>query len=156
MAKKIITAVIAVILIGAGAFYGGVKYAENSRQNFSSQNLSGRNLTPEERQQRMQQMSSSDRMAGGQSGVNFISGEIISKDDSAKSITVKIRDARLPGGQGGSKIIFFSESTEIGKFVKGAAGDLEAGKTVAVSGKVNQDGSITAQSVQVRPEPLKP
>lgn len=129
--KKILPIIIVLIIVGGGAFYGGMKYGESTRQNFAKQNLGG------------QQMGGN---IGGFQRIRsngFTSGEIIAKDD--KSITVK-----LPGG--GSKIIFYSDSTEVGKFVNGASSDLEVGKTVIINGTANQDGSITAQSIQMRPE----
>lgn len=139
--KKIISIVLVIIVTGAlvgGAFYGGMKYGENK----TTQGIS------QERQQRFQQMGASTAGAmggrsGNQAGNNFVTGEIISKDD--KSITVKLQD-------GGSKIIFFSDTTEVDKFTMGSSSDLEVGKNVMVTGKTNQDGSITAQSVQLRPE----
>ncbi len=150
--NKLITIVIVVaVVVGGGAFYGGMKYAESKspRGQFSRGDF--QNLSPEERQQRFQELGAnaggafggdhqggpSDRRSGG----GFTAGEIISKDD--KSITVKMRD-------GGSKIIFYSNTTEVGKFVNGAPSDLEIGKTVTINGSTNPDGSITAQSIQIR------
>jgi hypothetical protein len=139
--KKITSIILVIIVAGVltgGAFYGGMRYGENK----TTQGIS------QERQLRFQQMGASAAGAmggrsGNQAGNNFIAGEIISKDD--KSITVKLRD-------GGSKIIFFSDTTEVDKFTTGSSSDLEVGKTVMVNGKGNQDGSITAQSIQLRPE----
>ncbi len=142
--KKILPIIlVTVIVIGGGSFYAGIKYQENKTPapaNF--QDL--RNLSPEERQQRMQQFGNGARRApNGQSGASFINGDIISKDE--QSITVKLRD-------GGSKIIFYSATTEIGKFTSGEQNDLEVGKMVSVNGSANSDGSITAQSIQIRPQ----
>jgi hypothetical protein len=77
------------------------------------------------------------------SGAGFVSGEVISKDDT--SVTVKDRS-------GGSKIIFLAESTEVTKSAEGAIGDLAVGTSVIANGKTNPDGSITATTVQIRPE----
>ena len=131
--NKLITIVIATaIVVGSGAFYGGMKYAENKAVS--------------NRQQRIQQFGGSgtgslnggsgNRTAGG-----FTTGEIISKDD--KSVTVKLRD-------GGSKIVFLSGSTEVTKSVNGTLVDLEVGKNISVNGTANSDGSVTAQTIQLR------
>jgi hypothetical protein len=134
--KKILPIIIIAVIVAAGAFFGGMKYGQSknsgtfSRQNFNSANVSG--------------------LRGAGRGNGFASGEIISKDDPAKdgagkSITIKLPD-------NGSKIVFFSDSTEVSKFVSGASSDLEIGKTVIINGSTNADGSITAQSIQIRPE----
>lgn len=146
--KKILPIVIIVIIVAGGAFFAGMKYGQSkSPANLSRGNF--QNMTPEERQQRAQQMGTAGvGFGGGREGSGFASGEIISKDD--KSVTVKLQD-------GGSKIIFFSDTTEVGKFVDGTSNDLEIGKTVIVNGTTNSDGSITAQSIQMRPEtPIQP
>ncbi|KKS39844.1 MAG: hypothetical protein UV04_C0035G0003 [Candidatus Gottesmanbacteria bacterium GW2011_GWA2_42_16] len=148
--NKLIAIVIATaVVVGGGAFYGGMKYAQSkapqgrlSQADF--QNL--QNFSPEERQQRLQELgANAGGFRGGQRGGNaggFTTGEIISKDD--KSVTVKLRD-------GGSKIVFLSDSTEITKSAAGTLSDLEVGKNISVNGTANSDGSITAQSIQLRP-----
>ncbi len=141
MKKTLPIFIIALFIVGGGSFYGGMKYAESktpSNRNFPN----FANLSPEERQQRFGQMGW--RSGNGQ---NLVNGVIISKDDI--SVTVKLRD-------GGSKIVFFSESTKIMKSVEGLPGDLEVGENIMVSGTVNQDGSITAQTIQLRPNVVNP
>ena len=138
--KKFLPAFIAiVIIVGGAAFYGGMKYGE------SKKNIGGRNgfadfkdfqNFPSDGQGRLGVPGSKD------GGVNFTSGEIISADE--QSVTVKLQN-------GGSKIIFFSDSTKITKTAEGAVADLTAGETIMVSGTANQDGSITAETIQLRP-----
>lgn len=144
MIQKVLPIIAVLIIVGAGAFYGGMKYAENKSSTGDPENnfRNFQNLSSEERQQRLNQTGGSERMGNGRIGANFANGEIISKND--KSITVKLRD-------GGSKIVFYSNGTEVGKFVSGTVNDLEVGKTVMVNGKANSDGSMTAQSIQMRP-----
>ncbi len=119
------------VLVGGGAFYGGMRYAEAK--------------STSQRQQRFDQnganIGGGFRGQGGTGG-GFVSGDIISKDN--QSITIKTRD-------GSSKIVFFSDTTEVSKFVAGTSTDLAVGKTVTVMGKSNSDGSVTATSVQIRP-----
>ncbi|MDP3993584.1 MAG: DUF5666 domain-containing protein [bacterium] len=153
--NKLIAIVIATaVVVGGGAFFGGMKYAESksprgraSQADF--QNL--QNLSPEERQQRLQELGvnaggrvifgGSGGQGGQRGGSGFVAGEIISKDD--KSITIKLAD-------GGSKIVFFSDSTEVAKSASGTLNDLEVGKNVSVNGATNSDGSMSAQNIQIR------
>ena len=155
--KKLLPIIIAVaVIVGGGAFYGGMKYAEGrspagqfSRANFEDL----QNLSPEERQQRLQELGANagagfrggfgggtGQRGGGMGG--FTVGEIISASDD--SVTVKLQD-------GGSRIVFLSDSTEITKSAAGALSDLEIGRNISVNGTANSDGSVTAQSIQLRP-----
>lgn len=141
--KNIVAIVIGIVLVGAGSLYAGVKYGESKGAATLRAGGGLANLTPEERQARRAQFGMGGggaRGAGG--GGGFSAGEILSKDD--KSITVKLRD-------GGSKIIFFSGATQVMKVVTGSAGDLIIGEQVSVMGNANADGSISAQSIQMRP-----
>ncbi len=144
--KNLIMTIIVVLVIAGGAFLGGIKYAENNKSN---ENIAGtnfqnfRNLSPEERQKSMERIGDNRISANRGLGSGAVNGEILSADD--KSITVKLRD-------GGSKIIFYSDGTEVSKFAAGTSSDLEVGKTVMVNGSANQDGSVTASSIQIRPE----
>lgn len=123
----IIIAVVVLLVVGAAAFYGGMIYgkSQNARPNFSAENFQGM------------------RNRGGPNGTGFILGDIIAKD--ANSITLQ-----LPNNSG-SKIIFYSGTTQIGKFTSGTANDLATGASVSVTGTTNSDGSITAQNIQIRP-----
>jgi len=132
MANKIIVVFIAaLVLVGAGAFYGGMVYGKNQPKQ------SMRNGTQIQAGQLGGQFN-----RAGRAGANFISGEIIAKDD--KSITVKLPD-------GGSKIVFLSGTTQIMKSVDGSMTDLATGKNAMITGSANSDGSLTAQSIQLRP-----
>jgi hypothetical protein len=138
MAKnKLVSALVVVaIVVGLGAFYGGYVYGQ-------AKAVSQRQMTRGQFGQAGpdgQRVQGANRMQGG--GAGFGTGEVISKDD--KSVTIKLRD-------GGSKIVFISADTEVSKFTSGAIVDLEVGKTIMVNGKTNEDGSITAQTIQVRP-----
>jgi hypothetical protein len=129
--KKISLIVIVIIIllaVGGGAFYGGMLYgkSQNTRAGFAGGSFQTRiNRT-------------------GTNGSNFITGNIISKDST--SITLQ-----LPTGNG-SKIIFYSNTTQIAKTTTGTSDDLTTGTVVSVTGTTNSDGSITAQSIQIRPE----
>jgi hypothetical protein len=133
MKNTIIISIVVAIVVGSGAFYGGILYGKNQTASARQQRLIGQ----------LGQGGQFNRQGrAGQAGGGLANGDIIAKDD--KSITIKLRD-------GGSKIVFLSGSTEIMKSVDGAVSDLSVGQSVMVSGSTNNDGSITAQAVQLRP-----
>ena len=81
------------------------------------------------------------RMRGGM-GAGAVTGSVLSKD--ATSMTIQSRD-------GSSKIVLYSDSTQVMKSTAGTANDVTVGSQITVIGKTNSDGSVTAQSVQIRP-----
>ena len=137
MSKKIIVIfILAILIIGAAAFYGGMKYGQSAKQNF-----------PKDGQFMGMRQNRTGQFPGGRmGGGNFISGEILSKDD--KSIILKLLD-------GGSKIVFLSDSTQIMKSAESTAGDLAVGESLSVNGTANSDGSVNAQSIQIKPDAPK-
>lgn len=134
MKKLLLIIIVIIVVVGGGAFYGGMKYEQNvNAQTIAAQrtqraaNFGGAGQKPDQ------------RTAGDAGG--FIGGQIISKD--AQSITVKSSD-------GSSKIVFFSDTTKIMKSAEGSPSDFATGKQVSVNGKTNQNGSITAETIQLR------
>ncbi len=129
--KIIIIAVVVVLVIGAGAFYGGMRYQQSQtpqRGNFSMGNIPVG-----------QRPGAAGNFRGTSGGL--ASGEIIAKDD--KSITLKL-------GDGGSKIVFYSASTQLQEMASTTPDSLVIGKQVAASGTANSDGSLVAKSIQLR------
>ena len=137
MKKLLLTVIVTAVIVGGGAFYGGIEYQKSKSVFVPGGNIG--NLSAEERQARF-----GNDVGAQRQGINggTVSGEVISIDD--ESITVKIAD-------GGSKIVFFSTSTKIQKSADGTREDLKEGEQVLIMGSVNQDGSVSAQSIQLRP-----
>ncbi|MCX6733353.1 MAG: DUF5666 domain-containing protein [Candidatus Peregrinibacteria bacterium] len=130
MMKKNLSWIVALVVVAGVAFYGG--------------NLYGQNQAAAARKTAQGQFGGGAGRRGGMggNGAGLVSGSIFSKDD--KSITVTLRD-------GSSKIIFYSPTTTVGKMAQGSASDLVTGEQVSVVGKTNDDGTVTAQSIQLRP-----
>jgi len=142
MQKNLITPfVIAILIIGGGAFYGGVTYANAKATNQrTQQRANGSGARGQSGQFGAFAGAGGTGTRGGMG--NFVAGEIVSKD--ANSVTVKLRD-------GGSKIVFLSASTTVAKMTNGSTDDLSTGAEVTVNGTNNADGSVTASTIQIRP-----
>ena len=122
------------IIIAGGAFYGGMKYGQSKNPLSGISRQNSQNLPSEQREQFSQ-----EKIGKGIEEGSFI-GEVIDKDE--QSLTLKMID-------GGSKIIFFSDSTEISKTIEGSINDIEIGKQIIISGDQNSDGSYTAKIIQL-------
>ena len=127
------------IVVGILAFYGGIQYAN------ASKGAAGNILA-----QGGQFGQGRNRLGGGQfgkaqAGTAMLNGEILSVD--AQSVTVKLAD-------GGSKIAFLSATTKISKTIDATLEDLKVGESLMVNGKDNADGSVTAQTIQLRNKPV--
>jgi hypothetical protein len=130
--KYIFITLVALVLVGAGAFYAGTKYQQTKLQNARSRFLEQGSGPGGQFGQR-----------AGATGIRPVSGKIIDRDE--ESITVELAD-------GSSKIILLTESSVINKTEEASSEDLSEGVEVMVFGQENSDGSITAQNIQINPE----
>jgi flagellar basal body-associated protein FliL len=131
--KILIITVASAVVFAALGFFGGMQYQKTKTPSFARQFANGQARQGANAQQQ-----------NGQNRGNFrpISGEIISSDD--KSITVKLQDSS-------SKIVLVTDSTSINKAESATKDDLKVGEKVFVNGETNQDGSVTAQNIQLNP-----
>jgi hypothetical protein len=85
--------------------------------------------------------SSTRRLAGGTTGGGLVSGQIMTMDSS--SITLQLAN-------GNSQVVFYSSSTPVSEPTIVSVSKLTVGTNVMIGGTTNSDGSLTAQSIQVR------
>lgn len=136
--KLLPTILVASLILDGIMFFGGYKYAQ-SKASIANKNI-GDYQAGGTGNFRQGALGRGARVAGGMMG-GFLSGEILSKD--ITSMTVKMRD-------GSSKIVLLSTSTKVLKSITGTNNDLKIGQTVVITGDINADGSVSAQSLQLR------
>jgi hypothetical protein len=132
MNKAVIKIVAVALIVGGAGFWGGMSYQAGKVPVRGSGNFT----------QGAGGQGGFRGGAAGASGGGVVAGSILSKD--AASLTIGLR-------QGGSKIVFYDNRSDVEKTVSGSAGDLIVGTNVVVTGTSNSDGSVTAQSIQIRP-----
>lgn len=84
-----------------------------------------------------------DKKSSSFRGNGVLGGEIISRE--ASSLQLQLND-------GGSRLVRFSSTTQVQKMTEGSLDDLAVGSSVNISGQTNADGSLSAKSIQIRPE----
>ena len=160
MKKQLLITIIMILVVGAGAFFGGMTFQK------SKDSLSG--LTGDELTKKMQTLGMSGTGFGGSRNMNVngmppningvpsgdfpgrrqfggggaVNGEIVSMD--SQSITVKEQS-------GNTKTIYYSSSTTVSKNTTGSSSDLAVGTEVSANGTSNTDGSVTAQTIIISP-----
>lgn len=140
MDKTIISIVVGAVLVGL-SFSGGMMYGQNEN---GLKNLFVK-LTPEDREKQLSALAAVSGLVVStpkevSNNQNFPSGKIIARDN--KSLTVEFE-------KGISKIVFFEVNTPITKGVAGSLQELIIGEQIIVTGSINQDGSISAQSLLI-------
>ena len=135
MKKIVIYVAIAVVIAGGIGYFAGTQVgnASGANKRLSFQNGGGSGTFMQ-----------NGRFGGMQGTGSFAgtAGNVIAKD--ASSITVQ-----LPNGS--TRIVFYSDTTKVLKSVEGTSSDLTSGENVLVTGTPNQDGSITGDTIQIRP-----
>ena len=117
--------VVAIIAFVSGMYYGKANAAPAGRSGFAG-------------------FASSTRGGfGGRAGTGggFVAGQVTAID--ANSITIQLQN-------GNSQVVFYSSSTPVVKTVQAPVSVLTIGTNVMVGGSQNSDGSLTAQTIQVR------
>ena len=121
--------VVTVVLV-VGSYFMGSSHGQTVAKNTFAQSRSGAGMN-------------GGRMGGRfGAGGGVVTGSVLSKD--ATSMTVKMRD-------GSTKIVLYTGSTQVSKSAAGTADDVTVGTNISVIGTQNTDGSVTAQTVQIRP-----
>lgn len=136
---SLILAIVIMVVIGGGAFYGGSVYQKSATTKARTAAVS-----------RFGGAAGAGRTGAGANaarGNGAVSGQILSATDTG--ITVKSRD-------GSSKIVVIGNSTVINKSTAGAKTDLTTDENVMVVGTTNSDGSVTATNINIQPAASTP
>jgi len=137
--NHMIGVVVAVIIVAGGAFYAGTAYGKGQ----APMRLSGQGGAGQFAAGGAAGFAGRLGGRGAGAGGGFTAGTIVSASNG--SISIKMQNGSS------TEIVLLGPSTQILKSVAGSASDLSVGTNVVVTGTTNKDGSLTAQSIQIRP-----
>lgn len=124
-----ISVAITAVVAGGAGYYVGAKTGATATASARGQMMGG------------QGMGRGGFARGGANG-NVVSGEVVTMSDT--SLTVKTRE-------GSSRVVLLTGGTKVAKQVDGVKTDVKQGLNVMIIGTQNGDGSVTAETVQIRP-----
>ncbi|MGH7141016.1 MAG: hypothetical protein ACREGH_00050 [Minisyncoccia bacterium] len=135
MKKSYIVGIVVIIIVGAGAYFLGMSAGKASAASTAGA-----------------QFAQFAARGGAASGKVVFGGRAGAAGGGTLGQIVSVSDNNMVIEVGSStQIVLLTPSTSIQKTVSGSQSDLGAGETVTVAGTSNSDGSVTADSVQIRP-----
>lgn len=140
MNKYILGMILAAVVSGGIGYFAGSRGGRSDLGRFAD-------ISAEERAARIAQFG--DQRPDG-TGARFgggVAGEIISRSEN--SITISTQD-------GGSRIVLVPDTVSVLLMTEGSTDDLTIGTSVIVNGEANDDGSVTARSIQIGSMPIDP
>jgi len=143
--RSLIIAVAACLVVGAGAFAGGMAYGRSGSTAAGARLAANGAAFDRGNGQGFTRNGAAGSRTGGRMFGGNVVGEILKID--SQSLTVKLPD-------GGSRLVFLTDKTTVLKTEAAAITDLTQGTTVRVMGSANQDGSVMAQNIQIVPAGL--
>lgn len=135
--QMMIQTAVAVVIAGALAFVGGIKFQESRQPAFPGFAGRGGNAMMAQGQ------GGANRQGGNRMGFRPVTGDVIAVD--VTTMTVKLPD-------GSTKIVLLGDATTVSKTDTGAKTDIKVGSKVGVFGTENKDGSVSAQNIQLNPQ----
>jgi len=142
--NMVIGCIATAVIAGGVGVYGGMTYQKSQVTSQFGQRMGGTRMEIDRDDARGGNRQNTGTGTGqgmmGRGGA--IVGEITAKDD--KSVTVKMVD-------GSSKIVVLSSDTTYRISNDTKLDEVTVGKTIAVQGTTNSDGSTTATSIELNP-----
>ncbi len=134
MQKQLITLALVGALAGSAGFVGGMMYQKSTAPIMGPGQFPGG--------PRLSGMPNANRNFGSRP----VLGKIVGKDE--QTLTVETAN--------GNKMVILSESTAISTSIQGTNADLKEGEQVMVIGNEGTQGTVTAQSISIGANILRP
>jgi hypothetical protein len=141
-----ILVVVAVLVLLAGSFYGGMLYGKQQAQASFPQALGERFAQFGQGGEELGDPQQMQFMQGGAGQLGMQGGGLFGQIEEIDGDTLVV--ASFDGQQTRVQV---TETTLVEKYASVTVENLEPGEQVVVSGSENEDGSITARSIQVAP-----
>lgn len=140
MTKKTwILAIIAVVVVGGGSFWGGMTYAQNSQASSASSRFAASGS--------FAGRSGAGGFAGAGGGAT--AGTVVQVGTG--SFTVQLPYSTSTTATTGTKLVLVNSVTQVDELESVPVSNIQVGQSVTVTGTSNSDGSVTASTVMVRP-----
>lgn len=143
MSKKAwIWVIVAVIVVGGAAFWGGMTYAQSAKSSSTASRYTA-----------------GSGFAGRTGAAGFSGGSFAAGGATVGTVvqvgsgtfTVQLPTSTSTTATTGTKLVLVDNATEVDELEAVPTSNIQVGQSVTVAGTANSDGSITASSVMIRP-----